>query len=166
MSCRELRIHITALADDRLESTRVSEVEEHLAACPSCAQFYRNQRELTTWLLSENLQLEPPPAIWSAVQTRIQGGVEPRWSFDVAGILHCLRSTGLDYALAGLILVGFLSVGLFDLGRRSPNNQQFLAELDSYYLEASGNPFMSRVRDKNPFFEFDHKEGNPFESLE
>ncbi len=143
-----------------------AEAEEHLASCSSCAQFYREQQELTKWLLSKNLQLEPPPAIWSAVQSRIQREVEPRWSFDITGILHYLRFTGLDYALAGLILVGLLSVGLLDLGRRSPKNQQFLAELDSYHIEVSGNPFMSGVRDKNPFFELEREEGNLFEALE
>lgn len=155
MSCHQLRPHITALADENLESQLVSQVQEHLAICPECTQFYYQQLQLNQWFKTGNLQLDPPGEIWHAIETRIEGQLEPRWNWP-----DLLQVSSLRYALAGLaflFLFSSLSVTLLRRGGQIDVRQRILADLKSYTLETQGNPFWPQVERRNPFIDFNEK---------
>ncbi|MDA2933893.1 zf-HC2 domain-containing protein [Acidobacteria bacterium AH-259-D05] len=157
MDCEGVKIQVSALLDANLDVEQVKEMERHLESCPSCAQFYQEELELAQWLKEAgNFQLEPPPAIWQRIDSQISA--EPRKSS-----LLLLPVFDFRYAVAGLAILILFSLALLSIFTTPQGDLQLLAELESYSLEVEGNPFLSQMRLKDPFFEFDGKaEGNPF----
>lgn len=156
MNCHELRPDITALADDNLESQLASGVQEHLASCSLCTQFYYQQLQLTQWFKTGEVQLDPPTEIWRTIETRIERERKPSWS-----VLDLFQVPSLRYAWAGstfLILFSLFSVTLLRTDGQIDARQQILADLKSYTVETQGNPFWPPVKRQNPFVDFNRGE--------
>ena len=157
MECERVKIQVSELLDANLDVEQVKEIERHLESCPSCAQFYQEGLELAQWLKeAENFQLEPPPAIWQRIDSQISA--KPKQSsFRLFPVFD------FRYAVAGLVVLILFSLALLSVLTTSQGDLQLLAELESYRLEVQGNPFLSQMRLKDPFFDFDGQaEGNPF----
>ena len=162
MSCHELRPYITALADESLEPELVSRVQEHLAGCPSCTEFYYQQLELAQWFKTSGVQLDPPGEIWKAIEARIEEEDRPGWS-----LVRLLQLSTLRYAATGLAFLVLFSVALLRTGQPDVAKQQILSELESYHLEVRGNPFWPAVRRISTFPELgQERDGNPFDRVE
>ena len=162
MTCHELRLHITALADESLEAEWVAEVQEHLADCPFCTEFYYQQLQLAQWFKTGGVQLDPPREIWQAIESRIEGKVKPGWA-----IVHLLQVSSFRYALAGLAFLVLFSVILLRTSQPEEVRQRILSELESYHLEVRSNPFWPAVRENGTLADFGRKrDGNPFDRVE
>ena len=159
MTCQELRLHITALADESLEPELVTQVQDHLADCPSCTEFYYQQLQLAQWFKTGGVQLDPPREIWQAIESRIEEKVKPKWA-----VVHLLQVSGFRYALAGLAFLVLFSVALLRTNQPGETRQRILSKLESYHLEVRGNPFWPVVRGKGTVLDFSGKpDGNPFD---
>jgi hypothetical protein len=81
MACKEHKQKISLLLFDELEENEKAVLEEHLAACRTCALRFREEREL--------LQLMKPPAksavspdwegVWRRIQSSMDSGRSQRW---------------------------------------------------------------------------------------
>lgn len=165
MKCRDLRPHLSALADGNLEAKWRSEVERHLGACDGCAAFYRQQVALNRLFQKEELLVEPPQHLWQGIQARLRHPSQPTWRERWVGHLPALQPLQLRYAAAALFVVLVLGVFLFfPSGERDVESAKLLAELEAYSLEVRGNPFLVERRpDQNPFFTFEQPlMENPF----
>ena len=157
MECEGVKIQVSALLDASLDVEQVKVMEQHLESCPSCARFYQEELEVADWLTEAgDFQLDPPPEIWQRIDTQISAKpckfgflLFPRFEFR--------------YALAGLVILALVSLTLLTLSTSPQENEQLLAELESYQLEVEGNPFLSQMRLTDPFFEVNGPEGNPFD---
>lgn len=162
MSCQELRHHITALVDQSLEPALVPQVQEHLAACPSCARFYAEQCDLTRLLEESSIPLDPPAGIWQRIEAHIEGKPGRSWGF-----MDVFRIPAWRYAWMGMAALVVLTLALINLRQQSAATRQILAELKSFELEVKGNPFWPGLRQENPFFKYEQThEGNPFHLVE
>ena len=157
MECEGVKIQVSALLDASLDVEQVKVMEQHLESCPSCARFYQEELEVAHWLTEAgDFQLDPPPEIWQRIDTQISAKSSkfgfllfPRFDFR--------------YALAGLVILALVSLTLLTLSTSPQENEQLLAELESYQLEVEGNPFLSQMRLTDPFFEVNGQDGNPFD---
>ncbi len=72
MDCEEVRVQISELVDDEQEVQQAKEIHDHLASCSPCTRFYEEKLKVTSWLKEAgNFQLEPPPAIWEKIDSKI-----------------------------------------------------------------------------------------------
>ena len=72
MNCNQVRVRISELLDDDQEVGKVKEIHDHLESCHSCTGFYEEKLKVAQWLKeAENLQLEPPSAIWQRIDSKI-----------------------------------------------------------------------------------------------
>ena len=72
MNCDEVRVQISDLVDDDLEAQQAQVIHDHLASCSSCTRFYEEKLKVASWLKeAENFQLDPPPAIWQEIDSKI-----------------------------------------------------------------------------------------------
>ena len=157
MECEGVKTQVSALLDASLDVEQVKAMEQHLESCPSCARFYQEELEVAHWLTEAgDFQLDPPPEIWQRIDTQISAKSSkfgfllfPRFDFR--------------YALAGLVILALVSLTLLTLSTSPQENEQLLAELESYQLEVEGNPFLSQMRLTDPFFEVNGQDGNPFD---
>ncbi len=165
MNCHQMRIHISALVDQNLDPEQSAEVQQHLTSCPACAGFYREQLELTRWLQTESLELEPSPKVWLQIRSRLDLKT-PAGSFDPGRLLQLFRVPHFRYATAGLVILLWGSLALLYLGRSDNENQQLLARLESFSLSVEENPFLPQFDRQNPFHIPDGKtDGAPSERM-
>ncbi len=72
MDCDEVRVQISDLVDDDEDSQRAKDIHDHLASCSPCTRFYEEKLKVAGWLKeAENFQLDPPPAIWQKIDSKI-----------------------------------------------------------------------------------------------
>ncbi len=72
MDCDEVRVQISDLVDDDQEFQQAKVIHDHLASCSPCTQFYEEKLKVASLLKeAENFQLEPPPAIWQMIDSKI-----------------------------------------------------------------------------------------------
>ena len=158
MECEGTKVQVSTLLDANLDIEQVKELEGHLESCPSCAQFYEEQLELSKLLqVAENFQLEPPPAIWQRIDSQISAATE-RSSFLF------FPHFNLRYALAGVVVLILVAASVLSLFTTRQEERLLLAELESYTLEVEGNPFLSQIGLKDPLFDLNGQLGeNPFD---
>jgi anti-sigma factor RsiW len=75
MNCHEARQHWDLYHDSEGECGLHFQINEHLAVCPACAEWFGQQSRLES-LLAEKLAAPPTPALWGPVLTRT--GLKPR----------------------------------------------------------------------------------------
>ncbi len=72
MDCDEERVQISDLVDDDQEFQQAQVIHDHLESCSPCTQFYEEKLKVASLLKeAENFQLEPPPAIWQKIDSKI-----------------------------------------------------------------------------------------------
>ena len=150
MNCHQVRIHISALVDQSLDPELSTEVQQHLTSCPACTGVYREELELTRWLQTESLELEPSPKVWLRVRSRLDLET-PAGTFDSGRLLQLFAVPYFRYATAGLVILLWCSLALLYLGRSNDENQQLLARLESFSLSVEENPFLPQFDRQNPF---------------
>ena len=157
MECDGVKTQVSALLDADLDVEQVKKMEQHLEICPSCARFYQEE-EVAHWLTDTgDFQLDPPPEIWQRIDSQIS--TKP----NKFGFLLFPRFD-FRYAAAGLVILALASLTLLTLSTTPQENELLLVELESYELEVEGNPFLSQMRLKDPFFELTgHAGENPFD---
>jgi predicted anti-sigma-YlaC factor YlaD len=138
MNCQQIRIQIIEELDHERTGTRSVEVQTHLRDCSDCHAFLEEQEQLSS-LLADN-----------------------RWETLAAAFSDWFRMPQLRHALAGSAFVLFASLALLNLGG-DEMEAGLMAQLDSFEMEVTENPFLANSTDSNPFFELDSGEGNPFE---
>ena len=156
MNCHPVRLHISALVDQSLDPELSAEIQQHLPSCPACTGFYREQLELTRWLQTESMELEPSPKVWLRVQSRLDLETSAG-SFDSGRLLQLFAVPYFRYATAGLVILLWCSLALIYLGRSGNENQQLLARLESFSLSVEENPFLPQFDRQNPFHLADGK---------
>jgi anti-sigma factor RsiW len=119
MTCAEARQHWHLYHDSEGDARLHLEIEEHLAGCPACAEWFHQQSRLED-LVTEKLA-EPPadPALWKQVLT--DAGLKQRKSarrwFWFAGVAAC----------AATILLVIGGIGLFRAPARAADLTQVSA---------------------------------------
>ena len=164
MNCRNWKIEISALLDENIADEHRGDVERHIAECSDCAAFYREQAEVNRQLQDAMVDLPLPASIWARVETTIREeeatrATRKRFSWDLTELFRLPKwGYGLAGAAAAVFTV-FLAVQT-----RGPSQEQILAELDGFSVEAESNPFLGQVvRPENPFFSYAETDGsNPF----
>jgi anti-sigma factor RsiW len=82
MICNEVRQHWNLYYDSEGDAELHFQINEHLAICPDCAEWFKKQSRLES-LLAEQLGSKPPtPEVWSHVLTRcglMQPAPARRW---------------------------------------------------------------------------------------
>ncbi len=72
MECDEVRVQISDLVDDE-EVQQAKVIHDHLASCSPCTRFYEEKLKVASWLkVAVDFQLEPPPAIWQRIDSKIR----------------------------------------------------------------------------------------------
>ena len=72
MDCDEVRAQISDLVDDDQKVQQAKVIHDHLASCSPCTRFYEEKLKVAGWLKeAENFQLDPPPAIWQKIDSKI-----------------------------------------------------------------------------------------------
>lgn len=88
MNCNETRQHWNLYHDSEGEAELHFQINEHLAVCPHCAEWFAQQSRLES-LLAEKLSFQAPtPELWSEVLTRsglIRAAPARRWLW-LAGV--------------------------------------------------------------------------------
>lgn len=122
MNCREWR---TRREKQPPQAALSPSAEEHLRACPGCAEYER-LRQWSSELLRQG-ELPPPPgnfgALWTAIQARRPA--LPRWDLDLLGSFRRLAPF--------LVAVSLLFFLVGAIGQKRPgvavgfNSQQLLA---------------------------------------
>lgn len=97
MTCNEARQHWNLYHDSEGDAELHFQINEHLAVCPPCAQWFKQQSRLES-LLAEKLSAAPPTTqLWSQLFERT-GLVRPRaaqpWLW-MTGVAACLAIVGL-----------------------------------------------------------------------
>jgi anti-sigma factor RsiW len=127
MTCNEARQHWNLYHDSEGDAELHFQINEHLAVCPDCAEWFSQQSRLER-LLAEKLASGPPtPGLWARVLTR-SGLAKPaatrrwRWFAGVAACAALLLLAVLWYATAWRVPPGP------DLARLTADWHQRLAE--------------------------------------
>jgi len=167
VSCERIQLEISALLDGNLTPAEAEEVRDHCRRCSACREFLEEQRELSSFLRSHDPSLQPPEHLWLQLSQRIEdrshagATVETRhpwWNFF--RLPRWIYATGVAAALL------YLSLLVFDLST-STRQEKYLAELDQFNIQVTGNPFLSTNEStENPFLEVAAPQtpNNPFQS--
>jgi len=162
MNCQQIRIQIIEELDHERTGTRSVETQTHLRDCSDCHAFLEEQEQLSSLLADNQLSLEVPSGLWLQIEKEISQETQPRWETLAAAFSDWFRMPQLRHALAGSAFVLFASLALLNLGgdKMEPG---LMAQLDSFEMEVTENPFLANSTDGNPFFELDSGAGNPFD---
>jgi hypothetical protein len=91
MNCNEARQHWNLYHDSEGDAELHFQINEHLAICPACAEWFSQQSRLET-LLAEKLNSQPPTLeLWNEVLTRsglIRPALARRWLW-FSGLASC-----------------------------------------------------------------------------
>ena len=158
MTCRESRVHLSALLDGSLDDAFVAEVHEHLSECAACARFHSEQRQLQLWLEKAAVDRTAPP-LREDWEQRLVAGPSGSWLSEV------FSGVQLRYAVAGALALVLISGVLLNLNPQADMGNTYLAKLDAYHFESQSNPFFRDAAEQNPFFHLGHEpQVNPFGS--
>ncbi|MBI4446512.1 MAG: zf-HC2 domain-containing protein [Acidobacteria bacterium] len=156
MNCQLLRPHISAFLDNSLEPGLQQEVRAHLATCPSCREFQREQLQITDIFKNSAVELDPPDSLWREIQAHLQPP-PPWYAFD------WLFPTAYKYATVATLLLLVFSLVTFLGIRKQIETNRVLRQLQAYQFEPDTNLAWSALKHRNPFFEFDQiSSKNPF----
>lgn len=167
MKCDEIKLEISALLDGSLAASDAERVQSHCRRCPGCRDFLEEQRQLISFLRTNDVQLEPSSHLWYQIRERIETQPGVAKTSDSSNswwaLLRIPRWAYASVAAAALLLLSFLLIDFHE----NQNQERYLAELESYTLQVADNPFLSEVRSiENPFFSVTAPQDpeNPFES--
>lgn len=76
MRCRRAEKRLSLALDGKLSPGRASDLEAHLAGCPSC-RTYRRRLELIQRAASAGVETDVPPGYWDGLSARVRAGLEP-----------------------------------------------------------------------------------------
>jgi anti-sigma factor RsiW len=100
--CPEAQTLIHAYIDGELDLTKCLEIEEHLAACPACAQAHADVQAVRTAVQNSSLFFQTPTGLAKRVQSSLRGAshanrtprVSPRHLLAVAASLALVTTVG------------------------------------------------------------------------
>jgi anti-sigma factor RsiW len=100
--CPETQTLIHGYIDGELDLTKCLEIEEHLEACPACAQANAGLQAVRTALQNSSLYFQTPPGLAKRVQSSLRGashadrtpGLSPRRLLAVAASLALVTTVG------------------------------------------------------------------------
>jgi anti-sigma factor RsiW len=73
--CPEAQTLIHGYIDGELDLTKCLEIEEHLAACPACAQAHAGFQAVRTAVQNSSLFFQTPSGLAKRVQSSLRGGI-------------------------------------------------------------------------------------------
>ncbi|MFZ0426777.1 MAG: zf-HC2 domain-containing protein [Acidobacteriota bacterium] len=166
MNCRAWRREIVEWLDGRSSHAEGDALFQHLASCPQCAAFHSEQLETDRVLqAARQVSLEPPPLLWQRIEVRIREMEQaPAAQPGFATLLDLFRLPQVSYGLGAALLL--LLTGLVAIETRSPAilDQEVLARLEAFSVQADSNPFLGPMQEQNPFFTMEQsKQQNPFD---
>lgn len=139
--CEHHEILISAFLDDDLGRPEELELLDHLAACPSCREFYRDARAVGALArAADPVAVAPaPPGLWAGIASASSPGLRPRapWWLPVAALLVIALGVGFVVASGGRSgrPAGLPSEVRVDLGSRDMTEARFL-EITREVLES------------------------------
>lgn len=105
MRCRKAEKWLLRSVDGRLDASRGSDLEAHLAACPACAREAAEYREMSGLLRARTTE-EPLPRFWERLQP---GLAEEKKSFSLVILERwCLRAIPAFLGLAVAVGIGLV----------------------------------------------------------
>jgi anti-sigma factor RsiW len=141
MNCNEARHHWTLYLDSEGDPKLHLRLNDHLAHCPACADWFARQERLERAVRARLATTEAMPGLWDRVLER--AGVRPR---AVRGRKVLLVSAGI-LAAAAMLLAVFL--GLRDReGLSAPHLSDRAAELHDQWLRGEIRPDFASTSDQ------------------
>ena len=134
--CRGFLLSISALADDNLDAASVPSVRAQLAACPECARFYEEQRELSDWLRAGSPDVDPAPEIWSRIESRLPVSRGSLWEQLGSGLAAAFRFPEARYVAASLTVLAILSGGFMGRVQEAQPMPRIYAKAENPFLVA------------------------------
>lgn len=133
MNCNFIEGHMLDLAAGNAAS---SEVSKHLNACSGCATKLEEFRA-TMALLDEWQAPEPSPYF----DTRLKARLREQAATEPSGFMSWFRRPVLAGALAGLMALGAVLLGIYDRNSVIPQPQQVSAVQDLQSLDNNEDMF-------------------------
>jgi anti-sigma factor RsiW len=102
VKCPETQTLIHGYVDGELDLMKSLEIEQHLQACPACAQAHASVQEVRAAVQNGSLYFQTPPGLAKHVQSSLRGashadrtpGLSPRRLLAVAASLAVLTTGG------------------------------------------------------------------------
>jgi anti-sigma factor RsiW len=117
MTCQDARLYLDAYLDNELDVAGSLRLEQHIAACPACAQFRRESQMLRAALRNPELRYQPRLPVRSYAPPPLRGFLpQPALALVLASLL---LAAGAVFLTRGV----FLSRGM----RQDPLVSQVLA---------------------------------------
>ena len=135
-SCRGFLLSISALADDSLDARSAPSVRAQLADCAECARIYEEQRELSEWLRAGSPDADPPPEIWSRIESRLPVPRGSLWERLGSGLAAMVRFPEVRYAAASLVVLAILSGGFMGRIQEAQPVPRVYAKAENPFLVA------------------------------
>jgi hypothetical protein len=109
MKCEDYLPIIESYVDGELDGAIAQRVRTHLATCDSCQEFVAELRQEQDVYALYNREVDITPAMWAAVQARIEKAKPPRQSNILEGAGNWLRgligTPRLSPALAAALII-------------------------------------------------------------
>lgn len=155
MSCLERQIDITAYIDQSLEADQVEALQAHLKACTDCQRFYEEQLAFDQFLKENSTEADPPIHIWNKISAEIEARQASRQRSWWGDFWAHFEIPQLVYGFAALLLFGLASILALQVYEDFSAHPAYLAELDSFSVDVSDNPFLDfeNKSSENPFWD-------------
>jgi len=148
LKCPETQTLIHGYVDGELDLMKCLEIEQHLEACPACAQAHAGLQAVRAAVQNSSLYFQTPPGLAKRVQSSLRGashadrtpGMSPRRLLAVAASLALVATVGwgLLRALSVRSADGFLTQELVASHVRSqmlPSHQFDVASSDAHTVK-------------------------------
>jgi anti-sigma factor RsiW len=108
LTCADTQTLVHGYLDGELDLTRCVAIEQHLEACPTCAQAHASLQAVRAAVQNSSLYFHTPPGLAKRVQSSLRGasrahrtpGVSPRRLLAVAASLALIATLGWALSLA------------------------------------------------------------------
>jgi anti-sigma factor RsiW len=102
LKCPEIQTLVHGYVDGELDLMKSLEIEQHIQACPACAQAHANLQAVRSAVQNSSLYFQTPPALGKRVQSSLRGashadrtlGWSPRRLLAVAASLALVTTVG------------------------------------------------------------------------
>jgi anti-sigma factor RsiW len=126
MKCEEVEVLIHALIDGELDAGHASEVEVHIAGCPSCANKLREFQDLRKAMTPGSLRYDAP----SSLRSRIEGKL-PQPQAAVANRRSIIKGFAFGAGASAIAASGLLVMVM-----RADDDRRVLGEVVSAHLRS------------------------------
>jgi anti-sigma factor RsiW len=130
MNCEEVRRHWNLYHDSEGDAALHFQINEHLASCPACAEWYYKQSLFEDALTQRLALTHADPQLWQAVLAGA-GVVTP------ASSAKFVRPMLLIAALAAVLLVA-ITVGVMQRGRQAGEGTSLSSTAASWHTRLAG----------------------------